>query len=194
MAKPIDGVDVRWNYQALPKFSNTKPRYAIGVAVSAQALVASLVRALGRGTNLICDVLEQRTRRLSDQVVEALAAPSVATSFNQMEQARGECTDVTLELIRPLVANSHRHHDDVLAIGFDVGLWRTDPTGRTTHTSLCDAARLAEISGLTVIDDLPARDLGAGRSRWANVGLRRLCTSRGSIRFAWRTISRPNNH
>lgn len=53
--------------------------------------------------------------------------------------------------------------DRILALGVcDPGLWGLGSTTRASYLGLCDAARLAESTGMNVIDAFPARDLAAG--------------------------------
>jgi hypothetical protein len=58
-----------------------------------------------------------------------------------------------------------KYVDRILAVSIlDPGIWRIDFDGRQTYGSFCDATRLAELSGVTVIDHFPAADLSAGGS------------------------------
>ncbi len=53
--------------------------------------------------------------------------------------------------------------DQILAMGVcDPGLWEFGAAPRGGYLGLCDAARLAESTGMNVIDAFPARDLAAG--------------------------------
>lgn len=55
--------------------------------------------------------------------------------------------------------------DRILAVSVsDPGLWRQDFDGRISYSSFCDATRLAEICGVSVIDNFPAADIATGGS------------------------------
>lgn len=56
-----------------------------------------------------------------------------------------------------------RYTREVTAVGVsEPGLWQQSDDSRPLRLSLFDAARLAEVTGLTVIDDFPSRDLAHG--------------------------------
>lgn len=48
-----------------------------------------------------------------------------------------------------------------MAVG-DPGLWLQDFDGRRTYLSACDPCKLSELTGVSVVDGFPARDLAAG--------------------------------
>jgi len=69
------------------------------------------------------------------------------------------------ELGADLVRDLSRRTDlgDCLAIGVDdPGLWQLANDRRRGRVGICDGAGLAEMTGRTVIDDYPARDLACG--------------------------------
>ena len=66
-------------------------------------------------------------------------------------------------LVGHLLDNSHLDPDHVLAIGVDdPGIWHEYPQGQKAATLITDAFRLAEATGLSVIDAFPIRDLAQG--------------------------------
>lgn len=66
------------------------------------------------------------------------------------------------EVIDALLAEARVAREEVIALGVDdPGIWDVDGAHRC-YLGLCDAARLAETSGLNIIDALPARDVGSG--------------------------------
>ena len=80
-------------------------------------------------------------------------------------QLAADLSIVQSEAISLLMSGSVKVLDNVLAVCVeDPGLWQTDFDGSLSYQSLCDPHRLAEQSGLSVIDALPARDLAVGGS------------------------------
>ena len=73
-------------------------------------------------------------------------------------------TDVEAALVAEVLADLPGGHGPVLALAVaDPGLWHFPQASKGVGClGLCDAARLAEATGLSVIDDFPARDLAAG--------------------------------
>ncbi|MEX0586897.1 MAG: anhydro-N-acetylmuramic acid kinase, partial [Pirellulales bacterium] len=70
--------------------------------------------------------------------------------------------EATAEVVGRLLASAGTMGHRALAVAVQQpGLWELDPD-RRAHTSLCDAARLAELTGLSVIDDFSSRDLASG--------------------------------
>ncbi len=66
-------------------------------------------------------------------------------------------------LVEKLKCSAGKYVDRVLAVAVrDPGYWETDFDGRSSYWSMCDAVQLAELSGVTVIDSFPARDLAVG--------------------------------
>ena len=66
-------------------------------------------------------------------------------------------------VVEKLKCEAGKYVDRVLAVSVcDPGVWSTDFDGRVSYSSMCDANRLAELSGVSVIDSIPARDLTVG--------------------------------
>lgn len=80
-----------------------------------------------------------------------------------LSQSLTDLAEIQALVFEQLKCQAGRYVDRVLAISVcDPGYWETDFDGRSSYTSMCDATRLAELSGVTVIDAFPARDLVAG--------------------------------
>ena len=66
-------------------------------------------------------------------------------------------------VVEKLKCEAGKYVDRVLAVSVcDPGVWSTDFDGRVSYRSMCDANRLAELSGVSVIDSIPARDIAVG--------------------------------
>ena len=71
--------------------------------------------------------------------------------------------DVQISIVRRLLSSAAVPASDVLVLGVhDPGLWHYTREGPVGYASLCDAASLAERSGMNVVDAFPARDLTGG--------------------------------
>jgi len=145
-------------------------RWMIGLAVGARcrSLHSALIGAEGRGL----------ASRIEVYAAERLALPrEIARLFRKLRHNRHKSAgDVPLLaaqlaesqalLLDSFAACIAPVWDRVLAVAVDdPGLWRR-VSGWSAYTGLCDTARLAELSGLNVIDAFPARDLaqeGHGR-------------------------------
>jgi 1,6-anhydro-N-acetylmuramate kinase len=147
-----------------------RKRWMVGLALnsSRRRLTAALVAAEGRGlsarvevlahlqAHLPRDVRRQITRLESGQPGDPAASALVAARL-------AECQAALLDDFASEVAPVwHR----VMAVAVaDLGLWRRR-RGLSAWLGLCDAARLAELSGMNVIDAFAPRDLAQeGRGR-----------------------------
>jgi 1,6-anhydro-N-acetylmuramate kinase len=102
--------------------------------------------------------------------------PAITQGFARLKTSRGLPTDAALlaahlaesqaAFLDAFAAEIAPVWDRVLAVAVDdPGLWR-HAGGLTAYAGLCDAARLAELSGQNVVDAFAARDLAQdGRGR-----------------------------
>jgi anhydro-N-acetylmuramic acid kinase len=85
----------------------------------------------------------------------------------RMAQLATELSELEAIVVQRLLNQHPGSRTSLLAFGVcDPGVWTIDPMGRSSFMGLCDAARLAETTGVNVIDDFPARDIaqrGHGR-------------------------------
>jgi hypothetical protein len=160
--KPLDNSAERIE-RAL--FDRTR-RLIAGVHVNQafEAITGSLVVARGRGKSLrvlFCDSV----RRPIPDVIRA--------NFRELRDARscgveyrsciGELADLQAVVVEELKLKASKYVDRILAISVsDSGMWQKDFEGETIYTGLCDATRLAERTGISVIDSWPDRDIAVG--------------------------------
>lgn len=128
-----------------------------------------VLKAMGRGLDaqpaLHISAVEEIPRStaslLEDVVLDGQARPA------RMAQLGAELSELEAVVVQRLLNQHPGSRASLLAFGVqDPGVWTIDPTGRASYLGLCDAARLAETSGVNVIDDFPARDIaqrGHGR-------------------------------
>ena len=98
--------------------------------------------------------LKQACQRLcSDQDVNLI----------EFTQVRADLTDVIASAVDNVITMSGKAEDRLLTVGVvDPGLWNQDFDGKPNYVSFCEPERLAELSGLTVIDSFSARDIAGG--------------------------------
>lgn len=80
-----------------------------------------------------------------------------------MSQLISDLAEPQANVIEQLKCQAGKYVDRVLAVAVnDPGIWDQDFDGRISYSPFCDATRLAELGGVTVIDAFPARDLAVG--------------------------------
>ena len=167
-------------------------RWLVGVVVASKCdrATAALIALRGKGLQVSVDIVGARTAaipRTTTILFDTLASgnPCAATTLATLRTQLAEVTGaLTLDLLESLSISPSR----ILAVGVDdPGIWefsdislgspgsqRLSPAGRppgsprashgepTGYLGLCDPARLAEATGMNVVDAFPARDVAAG--------------------------------
>lgn len=99
---------------------------------------------------------------LAEKRASPLGSPHGSTG-GALAVFRSRLAEFQSLLIDELLAGLGVAPSRVLAVGVhDPGLWNVGHHGPSDYLGLCDAARLAESTGLNVIDAFPARDLVRG--------------------------------
>ena len=124
----------------------------------------SLVVARGRGKSLRVLYCDSTTQLIPDVIkANCLEMISAAVANQDFRNCIGELADVQATVIEQLKLKAGKYVDRILAISVtDPGLWQRDFDGTISYTSLCDATRLAERTGISVIDAWPDRDIAVG--------------------------------
>lgn len=150
-------------------------RFFVGVAVDASCTTttAAIVAASGRGLEarfeLASHVVESVPRevtalfdRLSGRGDDASNERTRSIRPTDAAVLAAELAEVQAEAIIRLAAIESDAWPRVLLAGVtDPGLWRSD-VGPPDYLGLCDAARLAELTQLNIVDAIPARDVAQG--------------------------------
>ncbi len=142
-------------------------RWLAGVAVASKCdhATAALVGVRGQGLDAVCDVVGVQTAPIPRSTVVlyesiANAAPGAVLSLATL---RTQLSEVEAALVQELLDAQGISPSRVLAVGVDdPGLWEGCRGEVTGYLGLCDPARLAEATGLNVIDSFAARDVAAG--------------------------------
>ncbi len=141
-------------------------RYFIGLQLcqGTSTIYGALVRVWGRGLLAVTDVIASSCCR--DNRIRTVWATDHETAEPGVPIHHGSAADLAelaAEAVAPLI---HRLTADATSLrtisllGF--GKWYVDSLNHATYVPCCDTAMLAKLTGLTVIDDFPARDLAHG--------------------------------
>ena len=139
-------------------------RSVVGVLVSSEcsraAAAAITVRGRGMGSRVnLSGVLTTgvpgKTAALFRRLTRNDTCPPGSLAL-----LRARLAEIQAALVGDLLKSLGTPPGGVLAVGVhDPGIWMLDGTESRGYLGLCDAARLAESTGLNVIDAFPARDL-----------------------------------
>ncbi len=146
-----------------------RKRWMIGLAVGSRcrSLRAALVGAEGKGLTGRLEVYAADRLTLPREITRLFRQPrNRAQSAGDLPLLAAQLAESQALLLDSFAARIAPVWDRVLAVAVDdPGLWRS-AVGWTAYMGLCDSARLAELSGLNVVDAFPARDLAQeGRGR-----------------------------
>lgn len=151
-------------------------RWVVGVRAASHCrqVQTTLVAAAGAGFELAPSIVGAMTADVPRGTSALLAGNATGTdcSAAALARLRTELADVEASLVLELLRDLGVSPSRVLALGIDdPGLWhlrRGEPVG---YQGLCDPARLAEATGLNVIDAFSARDLVRGGQGGPLLGL-----------------------
>ena len=142
-------------------------RWVIGVRAGSQCreVRAALVAAAGHGLEMTPAVVGAMTAEVprSARTLFAADGPGGECPAAALAGLRAQLAEIQASLVQELLAELGVAPSRVLALGVDdPGLWHFQGSVPVGYAGLCDAARLAEWTGLSVIDAFPARDLAQG--------------------------------
>ena len=144
-------------------------RLMVGLNLSTdfQNIHGSLVVTSGRGKFLrLRYAFEQREpipQIVADQLNQLAAQPE--QHGYRLPQITSDLAESQAACVQQLKTQAGKFVDRILAVSVtDPGIWFSEFDGRVVHQSLCNPPRLAELSGISVIDSFPDRDLVVGGS------------------------------
>ncbi len=154
-------------------FADRTQRLSAGLAIGLdfRSVFGTLLITRGRGKYLrvnharcvetpIADATASECRRIF-----ATDSGKAGVSSAQLTQLSHDLANFQALTAEKLKTEAGKYVDRLLTLAVsDPGFWTTDFDGQISYASLCDSHRLAELSGLTVIDSFPARDLAVGGS------------------------------
>lgn len=146
-------------------------RLSAGLAIGSdfRSVTGTLLITRGRGKYLRVNHARSVETRIAEttaaecrRIAMARAANEVVSS-TRLAQISYDLANFQAVTAEKLKAQAGKYVDRLLSLAVcDPGYWTTDFDGQVSYTSLCDGPRLAELSGLTVIDSFPSRDLAVG--------------------------------
>jgi 1,6-anhydro-N-acetylmuramate kinase len=152
-------------------FADRTQRLSAGLAIGSdfRSVVGTLLITRGRGKYLrvnharcIETPIAESTAAECRRMLRAEAANEVVAS-SRLTQIGYDLANFQAMAAEKLKTQAGKYVDRLLTVAVsDPGFWTTDFDGQAFYTSLCDGNRLAELSGLTVIDSFPSRDLAVG--------------------------------
>ena len=140
-------------------------RWAVGVLVSSDCTraAAALVAAAGRGLDVRIELAGAITGDVPRETAVMFGPLAASGATGSLAMFRTRLAEVQASLVAQLLAELGVAPSRVLAVGVhDPGLWKLRGSESSGYLGLCDAAQLAESTGLNVIDAFPARDLAQG--------------------------------
>lgn len=144
-------------------------RWTVGVQASSKCnrISAALVGALGYGRDMLVEVAGAISADAPKETAALFAALSGNSANSVPAVALAACriqlADVQSALVNQLLSSRGFLSGRILAVGVhDPGVWEIRGGEARGYLGLCDAARLAETTGINVIDSFPARDLALG--------------------------------
>ncbi len=142
-------------------------RLSAGLSVSRRfdSVRGALVVSQGNGKYLRLRHVVEASARIPDPVrngcLEFLNSENL--KLEELAPLIADLGAIQATVVEKLKCEAGKYVDRVLAVAVcDPGVWSTDFDGRISYNSMCDANRLAELSGVSVIDSIPARDITVG--------------------------------
>ena len=143
-------------------------RLIIGLAVNAavSALQCVLMMTDGHGKFL-------RLRHVAGQAFPvpktiqdswlAISEPAEGPQLKDTRQFMSELADFQSQAVESVKLHAGKYVDRILAVAItDPGLWVEDFDGRRIYCPLSDSQRVADLTGMTVIDNFPVNDVLSG--------------------------------
>lgn len=152
-------------------FSNARgarPRHLVGVHLdeSGRRLMIASVAVHGEGLQSRVDIrsFEQRPcASLPARSAAITAAAHQSLAWEAWAECRAAVAEEIAEVVSRVAVETAAPTVKPSALGLvDPGCWRPMPHGSWLFAGLCDGAKLAEATGLPVIDNFPAADLAKG--------------------------------
>ena len=139
-------------------------RWVAGVSLSddGRVISAALVPCYNRGWDCRPEIVAERSLAVPRRVAALYAKVQRGDAKRAAVAAvlAAELAELQATVLDELLQSEPHGAERILAVGVhDCGLWRRQRHALTGYLSLCDAARLADLTGLNVIDAFAARDL-----------------------------------
>lgn len=127
-------------------------------------LSSGLVVTEGRGKHLRVTHTETQAAPLPESLAQDLQKQAAAPN-GQWPTLLADLAEFQASEFDRLKRLAGKFVDRILCLAVqDPGIWLRDFDGRLTYLSACDPNKLSDLTGVSVIDAFPARDLAAGGS------------------------------
>ena len=142
-------------------------RWFVGTLVSSQGgeVTAAIVGVGGRGLDARAELTAAAAAEIPRETASLLRSALDGTSCTAaaLANAQAQLAEVEAALVSDLLAEASLPSDRVFAAGIhDPGSWAWTRGELTGYLSWCDAGRVAELTGLNILDAFPSRDLAQG--------------------------------
>ena len=139
-------------------------RFALGLSTSSSGrqIRASLVAARGQALDMRLEIAAHETLDVPRRLVRLFRELRSANKHKPAEAATlaAELAELKAVLLGDLAARAPQFASRADVVGeIEPGLWSRPRGGLLGYLPLSDPARLADLSGISVIDAFPARDL-----------------------------------
>ena len=150
----------------------------ISITTSCQRIESAVIGVHGRGNGAPVEIRKTIAFDVPREIVDSFNELQNTLSHQEQQCAVGKSEDVTIpaslslhvarelasieeEAVQELISESKLTANDILAVGvYDPGLRAATAHG-VFYQGLCDAPRLAEQTGMNIIDSFPAQDIAA---------------------------------
>jgi 1,6-anhydro-N-acetylmuramate kinase len=159
---PVDRVDRYWRHRRLRLMAG------LDLADDFSSLRGAIVRAQGEGKYLHFQPLSASSVPLRPEWASACRKfCKTGGSAAEFQVLKNDLATIQAELLIRLRAACGSLGESLLAVAVaDPGLWTCDFDGKPMYESFCNPDILSTLSGVSVIDALPAKDLVAGGHGW----------------------------
>ena len=142
-------------------------RLSAGLSVSAEfeSVRGALVLTQGNGKFLRIKHVVESSLPIAESVASGCreVVDGSIKEVGMISQLASDLAEIQANVVERLKCQAGRYVDRVLAVSLsDPGVWDRDFDGKISYSSFSDAAKLAEICGVSVIDAYPSRDLAVG--------------------------------
>jgi anhydro-N-acetylmuramic acid kinase len=146
---------------------NRSHRLMAGLSIDERfrTVEGALIVSVGNGKYLRLQHAAPASVRIPAAISGTIRAffEEASNDLAQLAPMLADLAEIQSAVVEQIKRAAGKYVDRVMAVAvIDPGLWTEDFDGRRSYTSLCDATRLAELAGVTVIDAFPSRDIAAG--------------------------------
>ncbi len=142
-------------------------RLAIGLSLEAdwRTVSGALIAVEGKGKYLHVLHAHSCCRKLPETATGILTklASNSEPSWLDIKAVRSDIAQVQIELVDELKRHAGKYVDRLLIVAIsDPGLWIADGEPVGSYFPICDPNPIADVTGISIVDSFPNRDIAAG--------------------------------